>query len=82
MIGGGEMLHALLADDALDRLYLTVACRMLGGLSFDTLLTGHELKHAAGFRLKALHYDAERPGGRDVEQLFAILDRSAPVQLA
>jgi riboflavin biosynthesis pyrimidine reductase len=81
MIAGGEMLHALLVDDALDRLYLTVACRMLGGLSFDTLLTGLELKHAARFRLKALHYDAEEPGGSDVEQLFGILDRSAPAQL-
>jgi riboflavin biosynthesis pyrimidine reductase len=84
MIGGGEILHALLADDALDRLYLTVACRMLGGSSFDTLLTGHELQHAAGFKLKALHYDAEGfagSAGSGVEQLFAILDRRAPVQL-
>ena len=82
MIGGGEMLHALLVDDALDRLYLTLACRALGGLSFDTLLAGRELERPASFRLKALHYDAEGAEGSDVEQLFAIFDRSAPpVQL-
>ncbi len=82
MISGGEVLHALLVDDALDRLYLTLACRALGGLSFDTLLAGRELERPASFRLKALHYDAEGAEGSDVEQLFAIFDRSAPpVQL-
>ena len=77
MIGGGEVLRTLLVDDALDRLYLTLACRMLGGLSFDTLLTGDVLEPAAGFTLKALHFDACGPTTSDVEQLFAILDRSA-----
>jgi riboflavin biosynthesis pyrimidine reductase len=75
MIGGGEILNALLVDDALDRLYLTLACRVLGGTSFDTLLTGPVLAPAARFKLEALHYDAERSNGSDVEQLFAILDR-------
>jgi riboflavin biosynthesis pyrimidine reductase len=78
MISGGEILNALIADDALDRLYLTLACRMLGGRSFDTLLTGPVLEPAAGFRLNALHYDAEGPEGSAVEQLFAIFDRRAP----
>jgi riboflavin biosynthesis pyrimidine reductase len=75
MLGGGEVLHALIVDDVLDRLYLTLACRMLGGLSFDTLLTGAVLEPAARFRLKALHYDADSADGSNVEQLFAILDR-------
>ena len=78
MIGGGEILNALIVDDALDRLYLTLACRMLSGTSFDTLLTGPALERAVGFRLKALHYDAEDSEGSDVEQLFAIFDRNAP----
>lgn len=78
MIGGGEMLRALIADDALDRLYLTLACRILGGTQFDTLLTGATLEHAARFKLKALHYDAEGAEGSPVEQLFAIFERSAP----
>jgi riboflavin biosynthesis pyrimidine reductase len=82
MIGGGEILNALIVDDALDRLYLTVACRILGGMSFDTLLKGPVLDPAARFELKALHHDAEGPEGSDVEQLFAILDRSASAQLA
>jgi riboflavin biosynthesis pyrimidine reductase len=75
VIGGGEILHAFVVDDALDRLYLTLACRMLGGVSFDTLLTGPVLEHAAPFTLKALHYDAEPREPAGVEQLFAIFDR-------
>jgi riboflavin biosynthesis pyrimidine reductase len=83
MIGGGEVLHALIVDGALDRLYLTLACRMLGGLSFDTLLTGPVLDLAARFELSALHYDAAAEGARSgVEQLFAIFDRASPASLA
>jgi riboflavin biosynthesis pyrimidine reductase len=79
MIGGGEVLRALVVDDVLDRLYLTLACRMLGGLSFDTLLSGPPLEEPARFKLKALHYDAAAVEGSGVEQLFAIFDRgSAP----
>jgi riboflavin biosynthesis pyrimidine reductase len=77
MIGGGELLHALVADGALDRLYLTLACRLLGGTAFGTLLTGPQLGAPAGFRLQALHYDAAAEGGAAVDQLFAILDRDA-----
>jgi riboflavin biosynthesis pyrimidine reductase len=77
MLSGGEVLHALIVDDVLDRLYLTLACRMLGGLPFDTLLTGPVLEPAAGFRLTALHYDAADAGASDVEQIFAVLDRGA-----
>jgi riboflavin biosynthesis pyrimidine reductase len=75
LIGGGEILNALLLDDALDRLYLTLACRILGGLSFDTLLTGPVLERAAGFTLNALHYDAGGAAETNVEQLFAVFDR-------
>jgi riboflavin biosynthesis pyrimidine reductase len=80
VIGGGEILNTLLVDDALDRLYLTLACRVLGGLSFDTLLTGPPLERAVGFSLKALHYDAKRTDAPGVEQLFAIFDRDALAQ--
>ena len=75
MISGGEVLHALLADNVLDRLYLTLACRMLGGLAFNTLLAGSVLEPAARFQLKALHYDAQAGAEAGVEQLFAIFDR-------
>jgi riboflavin biosynthesis pyrimidine reductase len=76
VLGGGEILNALVADNVLDRLYLTLACRLLGGTSFDTLLTGRQLAPAAAFKLAALHYDAEGSDGANVEQLFAIFDRA------
>lgn len=82
MIGGGQTMRTLLVDDAVDRLYLTLACRTLGGVSFDTLLTGPVLERPVSFRLAALHYDAQGTDGSDVEQLFAIFDRSAPATLA
>ena len=76
LIAGGEILDALIVDDVLDRLYLTFAFRMLGGLAFDTLLTGPELPRAARLTLKALHYDAQGPDKANVEQLFAVFDRA------
>ena len=76
LIGGGEMLHALIVDGALDRLYLTLACRMVGGFAFDTLLTGLPLERTAQFNLKALHYDSAGADPTEVEQLFAVFDRS------
>ena len=77
VIAGGEVLNALIVDDVLDRLYVTVACRMLGGQLFDTLLTGPVLDPPARFGLQALHYDADGPDETNVEQLFAIFDRRA-----
>lgn len=75
MTAGGALLHTLLAAGRLDRLYLTQACRLLGGELFDTLLKGPQLVPPASFKLQALHYDAARPGG--VEQLFLMLQREA-----
>ncbi len=77
MIGGGEVLNALLVDDVLDRLYLTLAARLLGGSAFDTLLMGPVLAPAARFTLEALHYDAGTADASDAEQLFALFDRGA-----
>ena len=51
-----------------------------GGEILDTLLTGSTLERAAGFTLKALHYDAHGVEGSDVEQLFAIFDRVSYAQ--
>ncbi len=78
MIGGGEVLNALLVDDVLDRLYLTLACRLLGGASFDTLLSGPVLDPPRRFTLDALHYDAGTGAAADAEQLFALFDRCPP----
>lgn len=73
MVSGGELLHTLAIDDVLDRLYLTVSCRLLGGFAFDTLVTGETLEGAPRFNLRALHYDANA-GSEGAEQLFAIFD--------
>lgn len=75
MTAGGVLLHTLLAAGRLDRLYLTQACRLLGGGDFDTLLKGPELVPPPALRLRALHYDAASAGG--VEQLFLALARDA-----
>lgn len=81
-IAGGEVLHSLIVDDALDRLYLTLACRLLGGTVFDTLLHGPILEQPSRFTLAALHHQSEASGGANVEQLFAIFERSAAAEPA
>jgi riboflavin biosynthesis pyrimidine reductase len=70
MIGGAEMLNSLLADNVLDRLYLTQACRILGGRAFDTLLNGDRLNPSADFTARAIFLDT----AGSVEQMFAIYD--------
>lgn len=72
MTAGAELLDTLLVDNAFDRLYLTQACRILGGLSFDTLLKGRPLDPPADFKLRSLCYDAKN--GSAVEQLFVVFD--------
>ncbi|MBT0959850.1 RibD family protein [Denitromonas iodatirespirans] len=71
-IAGPRMLHTLLAGDALDRLYLTVAHRVLGGTG-DTLMPDDALAPPAGFTPAATYFDPHAPqhGG----QLFLSLDR-------
>lgn len=72
MIAGSVLLRTLLADGALDRLYLTQACRLLGGSSFDTLLKGQQLAPPGDFKLRSLFYDAG--GDNNIEQLFTSFD--------
>ncbi len=72
MTAGGELLNTLLTDNAFDRLYLTQACRILGGVSYDTLLKGQALNPPADFNLRSLCYDAGNDS--NVEQLFAVLN--------
>lgn len=70
MVAGPELLNTLLADDALNRLYLTQASRVLGGTAFDTLLKGHPLEPPADFTLRSLCLDTA-----GLEQSFAVYDR-------
>ena len=50
---GPRVHHLLLADNALDRLYTTVAHRLLGGEPFSSLVEGDLLRPAIGMRLQA-----------------------------
>ncbi len=65
---GPRILHLLLEGRVLDRLYLTIATRVLGGEHFASLVEGPLLLPPADFELKKLYYD---PSGLDgVGQLF------------
>ena len=57
MATGPRVHHLLLADDALDRLYTTVAHRLLGGQPFSSLVEGNLLRPAVGLQLQALYFD-------------------------
>lgn len=73
MTAGGALLGTLLATNALDRLYLTHACRLLGGQSFDTMVKGPVLDPPIDLTPRALFYDAA--DGHRAAQLFSVLDR-------
>jgi riboflavin biosynthesis pyrimidine reductase len=71
---GPKIHHLLLSAGVVDRAYLSVASRMVGGSSFATIVEGQRLGQPAGFRLNSLYYD---PRGLDaLGQLFLSFDRS------
>ncbi len=72
-IGGPRLLHALLEDDVVDRIYLTLAQVILGGDRYDTLTQGPRLAPPRGFDLRELHFDPHAPA--HAGQLFACFDR-------
>ena len=57
MATGPRVHHLLLADNVLDRLYTTVAHRLLGGQPFSSLVEGPLLQPAVGLKLNALYFD-------------------------
>lgn len=57
MATGPRVHHLLLADGMLDRLYTTVAHRLLGGQPFSSLVEGELLSPAVDMRLNALYFD-------------------------
>ena len=71
---GPKVLHLLLAAGALDRLYVTYANRLLGGLSYATLVEGELLEPAVGMRLNTVYYDGYGLDG--LGQLFVSYDRA------
>lgn len=70
---GPKVLHLLLAAGMLDRLYLTLAHRLLGGNPFSTIVEGPLLDPAAGMRLRTAYLDAAGLDG--LGQLFLCYDR-------
>ncbi|MCL4804652.1 MAG: dihydrofolate reductase family protein [Anaerolineae bacterium] len=63
MATGPRVHHLLLTDNILDRLYTTVAHRLLGGEPFSSLVEGDLLRPAVGMRLHALYFDPHALGG-------------------
>lgn len=71
---GPKILHLLLKDDVLDRLYLTYANRLIGGESFSTILEGELISPAVGMTINSVYLD---PHGLDgFGQLFVSYDRA------
>ena len=69
---GPKVLHLLLAAGVLDRLYLTLANRLLGGQPFSTIVEGPLLAPPIGMTLSTAVFD---PSGLDgLGQLFLSYD--------
>jgi riboflavin biosynthesis pyrimidine reductase len=73
MATGPKVHHLLLADNVLDRLYLTTAHRLLGGQPFSSLVEGELLQPAVGMRLHAHYYDPHALDG--LGQQFTCYER-------
>lgn len=71
---GPKVLHLLLAAGVLDRLYLTLASRLLGGDPFSTIVEGPLLTPAADMRLHTACFDSAGLDG--LGQLFLSYDRA------
>lgn len=72
-IAGPQVHHALWQQRTLDRLYLTVAHRILGGEPADTLVRGPRFEPPPGLGLRSLYLDTDALEGAG--QLFACYDR-------
>jgi riboflavin biosynthesis pyrimidine reductase len=70
---GPKILHLLLKDGVLNRLYLTFANRVLGGNPFATIVDGALLEPAVNFKMNALYFDAVGLDG--VGQVFGSYNR-------
>jgi riboflavin biosynthesis pyrimidine reductase len=71
-VAGPEIMHLLLMGQVLDRLYVTYANRMLGGMHFATMVQGPRLDPPSGFTLSTLYHDPKALGG--LGQLFGAYD--------
>jgi riboflavin biosynthesis pyrimidine reductase len=71
---GPKVLHLLAVDKVLDRLYLTIANKMLGGKPYSTIIDGPLLSPPAEMRLSHVYYDDF--GLEGLGQLFTSYDRA------
>lgn len=71
-MAGPRVLHLLLNDRVLDRLYLTHFHCLVGGQSFDTLLEGEPLEPPVSLVPRTLYYDPDVKEGAG--QFFAAYD--------
>ena len=62
LIAGPKMLHAMLKDQQLDKMYVSTSHQMLGGRAYRTLLEGEALSHC-GLRLDSLLFDEVSDNG-------------------
>lgn len=69
---GPKVLHLLLAGNALDRLYLTYANRLLGGQPFSSVVEGPLLSPAVDLKTNTIYFDEHGVGG--LGQLFMSYD--------
>ncbi|MGD2113207.1 MAG: dihydrofolate reductase family protein, partial [Gammaproteobacteria bacterium] len=74
-IAGPAVFGTLLQARVVNRLYLTFACRLLGGHEFDTLTRCEPLVPAQGMQLGSLYHDPHAQAGAG--QLFAVFEPGA-----
>ena len=70
---GPKIHHLLLRGGVLDRLYLTLTGRMLGGEGYASIVEGERFQPPADFRISNIYYDKVALDG--VGQLFLVYDR-------
>ncbi len=69
---GPKVLHLLLDGNALDRLYLTLANRLLGGQPFSSIVEGPSFAEAIDLQMNKIYLDPFAPDG--LGQLFVSYD--------
>jgi riboflavin biosynthesis pyrimidine reductase len=71
---GPKVMHLLLKDSVLNRLYLTLAQRLLGGSPYSSIVEGELLQPAKDFHLRSLYLDPHALDGAG--QLLTTYERA------
>ncbi|MGD8568327.1 MAG: dihydrofolate reductase family protein [Gammaproteobacteria bacterium] len=72
VIAGPKVLGTLIADHALDRLYLTQVHKLVGGRVYDTFLESSYLEKPVDLKLRCLYQHISND--KSLEQSFAVFD--------